>query len=250
MRGAATLAQIRDAVTALQGPGEPTTLEDIARIVAQTGGNAYLIDILLAIGELSHGPKNWTVRQLLEAIHIAIDGPLIDTVIIPAGCVVPTDGTATMLLDSTLLSFTELDTFTANGTEYTNYIPVFPILSGTTSLMHYIDGPYSGHDMAYGVVYPWWVANELVNTVYCCFAWDTTNTQPLYYSNFAGTQIANGTVTAESGGTLALPSGHVYMRILRPNLETTAYAGIVFAAPTGTLPPLYLKMWSSTNAPA
>jgi hypothetical protein len=248
MRGAATLAQIRDAVNALQGTGEPTTLEDIARHVLTGGGpGSTVYSILLAIGELSHAPSNWTVRQLLEAIHIAIDGPLIDTVVIPAGCSVPTDGSATLLLDSALLEFTALDTFVTNGIEYTNYIPVYPILYGITR--HYTSEQYLDKDMALAVFYTWWESHVDAMTVYCCFSWDGPSTQKLYYDAFSGLQLSNGTVTAE-GATELQPSGHINMLIFRPSLETDSYAGIAFAAPTGTLPQIYLKMWSSTFDPS
>jgi hypothetical protein len=252
LRGAApsgTLAQIRDAVSGLKGTGEPTTLEDIARLVAtgSSGPGSTVYSILLAIGELTHGPANWTVRQLLEAIHIAIDGPLIDTVTIPAGCSVPTDGSAMLLLDSALLEFDVLDTFVTNGIEYTNYIPVYPILYGVTR--HYTSEQYLDRDMALAVLYTWWTSHVDAMTVYCCFSWDGPSTQKLYYDVFASLQLGNGTVTAE-GATELQPSGHINMLIFRPILETDSYAGIAFAAPTGTLPQIYLKMWSSTFDPS
>jgi hypothetical protein len=184
---------------------------------------------------------------LLEAIHIAIDGPLIDTVVIPAGCSVPTDGSATLMLDSALLEFTALDTFVTNGIEYTNYIPVYPILYGITR--NYTSEQYLDKDMALAVLYTWWQLHPEIWTVYCCFSWNGPDTQKLYHDAFSGLQLSNGTVTAEGVGELD-PSGHINMLIFRPSLEADSYAGIAFAAPTGTLPQIYLKMWSSTFDPS
>jgi hypothetical protein len=133
------------------------------------------------------------------------------------------------VVDFQVTDWTAIGSFTEGGAEYTNYAPVYPLVSGVLEMYQGDYTPNAGSMLTSPSSY--WEANPLIERIVLCIEWDFTGATvyPAYSIDAIG--ALHGPFSAQGGYALETISSQRITLSKQTDYYSLPVAGIVFAAP-------------------